>query len=100
VPVFSAGNTGPGDASSVSPANNPEAFAVGATDNADQIWGESARGPSACGESETDYPEMVTPGVDIRTTDLYSTYQTTSGTSLAAPTSPGHWPCYGAHSPI
>ena len=85
VPVFSAGNTGPGDATSVSPANYPEAFAVGATDNVDQIWVDSARGPSACGELATFYPEMVAPGVEIRTTDRYGTYQTTSGTSLAAP---------------
>ena len=85
VPVFSAGNTGPGDATSVSPANNPEAFAVGATDNVDQSYVESARGPSACGELSTIYPEMVAPGVDIRTTGLYGTYLTDSGTSLAAP---------------
>ena len=85
VPVFSAGNTGPGDATSVSPANNPEALAVGATDALDQIWLGSARGPSACGELATLYPEMVAPGVDVRTTDLYGTYQTTSGTSLSAP---------------
>ena len=76
VPVFSAGNTGPGDATSVSPANNPEAFAVGATGNVDQIWIDSARGPSACGELATFYPEMVAPGVDIRTTERYGLYQT------------------------
>jgi uncharacterized repeat protein (TIGR01451 family) len=85
VPVFAAGNSGPGDATSVSPANNPEAFAVGATDNADQIYVESAHGPSACGEPATIYPEMVAPGVDIRAADRYATYQTASGTSLAAP---------------
>jgi uncharacterized repeat protein (TIGR01451 family) len=85
VPVFSAGNTGPGDATSVSPANNPEAFAVGATDNADQVWVYSAHGPSACGEPETLYPEMVAPGVDILTAGLYGTYRTVSGTSLSAP---------------
>ena len=85
VPVFAGGSTGPGDATSVSPANNPEAFAVGATDNDDQIYVESARGPSACGEPATIYPEMVAPGVDIRTADRYATYQTVSGTSVAAP---------------
>jgi len=89
VPIFSAGNTGPGDATSVSPANNPEAFATGATDALDQIWSGSARGPSACGELETLYPEMVAPGVEIRTTDLYGTYQTATGTSLAAPHTAG-----------
>ena len=85
VPIFSAGNSGPGDATSVSPANNPEAFAIGATDALDLIWSGSARGPSACGEMETLFPEMVAPGVAIRTTDLYGTYQTATGTSLAAP---------------
>ncbi len=85
VPVFVAGNSGPGDATSVSPANNPEAFAVGATDDLDLIWPGSARGPSACGELETLYPELSAPGVEIRTTDLYGTYQTSSGTSLSAP---------------
>jgi uncharacterized repeat protein (TIGR01451 family) len=85
VPVFAAGNSGPAEASSVSPGNNPEAFAAGATDDLDVIWSDSARGPSACGEAETLYPEMVAPGVAVRTTDRYGTYQTATGTSLAAP---------------
>ncbi|MFN2227758.1 MAG: S8 family serine peptidase [Anaerolineae bacterium] len=85
LPVFSAGNSGPGDATSVSPANNPEGFAVGATDALDQIWSGSARGPSACGELATLYPEMVAPGVEVRTAGLYGTYQTATGTSLSAP---------------
>ena len=85
VPVFAAGNSGPAEATSVSPANNPEAFATGATGDLDLIWSGSARGPSACGEAETLYPEMVAPGVAIRTTDRYGTYQTATGTSLAAP---------------
>ena len=85
VPVFAAGNYGPGGATSVSPANYPEAFAVGATDNNDLIYSGSSRGPSACGESQTIYPEIVAPGVDIRTTDLYGQYLQASGTSLSAP---------------
>ncbi len=85
VAIFSAGNSGPNEATSVSPANNPEGFAAGATDELDQIYLYSARGPSACGELETLYPEMVAPGVAVRTADLYGTYQTANGTSLAAP---------------
>jgi uncharacterized repeat protein (TIGR01451 family) len=85
VTVFSAGNTGPGDATSVSPANNPEALAVGATDKSDQIYVDSARGPSACGEPATIFPEVVAPGVDIRTADRFATYQTVTGTSMSAP---------------
>jgi len=85
VPVFSAGNTGPADATSVSPANNPEALAVGATDKSDLIYAGSARGPSSCGESATIFPEVVAPGVDIRTAGRFATYQTVTGTSMAAP---------------
>ncbi len=85
VPIFSAGNSGPNEATSASPANNPEGFAAGATDELDQIYLYSARGPSACGELETLYPEIVAPGVAVRTADLYGTYQTATGTSFAAP---------------
>lgn len=85
VPIFSAGNTGPNDTTSVSPANNPEALAVGATDKSDQIYAGSARGPSACGEPAIIFPEVVAPGVDIRTAGRFGTYQTVTGTSMAAP---------------
>ena len=85
VPVFAAGNFGPGSSSSVSPANYPESLAVGAVNNSDQIYSGSSRGPSHCGESSTSYPEIVAPGVNIRTAGRYGTYQSMSGTSLAAP---------------
>jgi hypothetical protein len=85
LPVFSAGNAGPGSSTSVSPANYPEAFAVGAVDNFDQIYPLSSRGPSACGEPVTTFPELVAPGVNILSSDLYGTYFASSGTSLAAP---------------
>ena len=85
LPVFAAGNYGPGAGTSVSPANYPEAFAVGATDNADAISGYSGHGPSSCGEAATIYPELVAPGVNIQTTDLYGMYVRGSGTSMSAP---------------
>ena len=85
VPVFAAGNFGPDPATGASPANNPAAFAVGATDSSDQIYVYSSGGPSACGETQTIYPEIVAPGVNIRTTDLYGIYSAATGTSLAAP---------------
>jgi hypothetical protein len=85
LPVFAAGNFGPNPSTSVSPANYPESFAVGATDNNDQLYSGSSRGPSACGENQTIYPELVAPGVNITTTDLYGLYYAASGTSLAAP---------------
>ncbi len=85
LPIFSAGNSGPEVGSSRSPANNPEAFPVGAVDNNDQIYWESARGPSACESDLEVYPALVAPGVEVRTADLYGTYQNASGTSLSAP---------------
>ncbi|TAK64142.1 S8 family serine peptidase [Methylobacter sp.] len=85
VPVFAAGNYGPGGSTSVSPANYPEAFAVGATNNLDQLIAYSGKGPSACGEASTVYPELVAPGINISTTDLFGFYTSQSGTSVAAP---------------
>ena len=85
LPVFSAGNFGPNDGTSVSPANYPEAFAVGAVTNEDVILGLSSRGPSLCAEDETIYPEITAPGFDIFTSDLFGFYTTATGTSMAAP---------------
>jgi len=85
LPVFAAGNSGPNAGTSISPSNNPSAFAIGGIDNSGQIYTDSSRGPSSCGEPQTIFPEMVAPGVNIHTTDLYGFYTNASGTSLAAP---------------
>jgi subtilisin family serine protease len=85
LPVFAAGNGGPGAGSSYSPANNPSALAVGATDNVDAIYAYSSRGPSSCGEATTIFPEIVAAGVAIHTADLATSYTDATGTSLAAP---------------
>jgi subtilisin family serine protease len=68
---------------STSPGNNPGAFPVGATDENDVIAYFSARGPSAYDGSY--YPALTAPGAAIRSTDLYNTYVSFSGTSFAAP---------------
>ena len=87
--VFSAGNTGPADASSVSPANNPGSLAVGATDQLGYVAGLSARGPSACDGGI--YPQLSAPGIGVRTADrtfggiFPDSYTAVSGTSFAAP---------------
>lgn len=87
--VFSAGNQGPYPATSVSPANYPQSFAVGSMDEFLFIADSSSRGPSAC--SGAFYPELVAPGVNIRTADLTfggafpDSYAAVSGTSFAAP---------------
>ncbi len=83
MPVFAAGNLGPNADTSTSPGNNPEAFSVGAVDGGDTIAPFSSRGPSACNSSF--FPEVVAPGVNIRSSDKQGGYSTLSGTSLAAP---------------
>ena len=85
LPVFAAGNSGPTLATSISPANNPSALAVGATDNNDAILAGSSRGPTACGQSSKSYPDLTAPGWNIRTSGLSGGYMVNSGTSLAAP---------------
>ena len=87
LPVFAAGNYGPLPGSSRSPANNPEAFAVGATDDADVLYPYSSRGPSPCGQPV--YPQLAAPGVGVHTTDLYGLYADATGTSVAAPHAAG-----------
>jgi subtilisin family serine protease len=81
--VFAGGNSGPNLFTSISPANNPGAFAVGSVSQSLDIAFTSSRGPSACGDDI--YPEVVAPGVSIRTADLFNLYMTGSGTSFAAP---------------
>ena len=89
LPVFAAGNYGPNASTSVSPANYPEALAVGAATNSDAIYQYSSRGPSGCGEDPNTFPEVVAPGVGIRSTDLLGTYATATGTSMSAPHAAG-----------
>jgi len=85
-PVFAAGNFGPYPSTSASPANNPSAFAVGAVDNADGIYEGSSRGPTTCGTGTPRvFPDVVAPGVDVLTADLFGGYIRGTGTSLAAP---------------
>lgn len=89
-PVFAAGNFGPGSNTSPSPANNPAAFAVGATEADGTIYSGSSQGPTSCGLTEpATYPAVVAPGVNIYTADLYGGYYMTTGTSLAAPHAAG-----------
>ncbi|RMG00460.1 MAG: choice-of-anchor D domain-containing protein [Nitrospirae bacterium] len=87
--VFSAGNSGPSGNTDLSPGNNTNGYAVGAVDPSMTIANFSSRGPSACDGSI--FPEVVAPGVNIRsayltTGGLFSdSYAFGSGTSFAAP---------------
>jgi hypothetical protein len=83
VSVFAAGNGGPTAGTVLSPANLPEAFAVGGTDDSDALYPYSSRGPSSC--AGTTAPKLAAPAVSVRTTDLYGGYVWDTGTSVAAP---------------
>ncbi|HEY3089422.1 MAG TPA: S8 family serine peptidase [Jatrophihabitantaceae bacterium] len=83
LPVFAAGNYGPTPGTVLSPANLPEAFAVGGTDNADAIYPYSSRGPSSCAGATA--PALAAPATSVRTSDLYGGYVSETGTSMAAP---------------
>lgn len=84
--VFAAGNGGPNENSSVSPANNSGALAVGALDGSGQPALFSSRGVSAC--DARPYPDVLAPGELLRTTDLsaggIATTTAGTGTSYAA----------------
>lgn len=85
-PVFAAGNHGPASPSDTSPANNPGALAVGAVTNGGAVLTQSGRGPTTCGRAApATFPDLVAPGSNIYTSDLFGLYYTPSGTSLAAP---------------
>jgi bacillopeptidase F len=86
--VFSGGNAGPLASTSLSPGNNIDSLAVGAVDDGSNVAGFSSRGPSACGGDI--YPDVVAPGVNIKTSDLtFGIFPDSdiivSGTSFAAP---------------
>lgn len=88
ITIFAAGNYGPNQYTSTSPANSPVSVSTGAIDYAGAAAGFSSRGPSACGGSV--FPLIAAPGVDIRTADLTyggavpRSYSVVSGTSFAA----------------
>ncbi len=90
IPVFAAGNYGPGGETSASPGNNPSAIAVGDTDNSDQIDPFSSRGTTTCGRAGASlFPALVAPGMTINTTDLAHRYAAVTGTSFSAPSVSG-----------
>ncbi|MBM7554140.1 bacillopeptidase F [Thalassobacillus pellis] len=84
VPVFSAGNDGPGDGTIAAPSNYPESIAVGATDASDGLASFSSRGPSPYnGEIK---PDISAPGVNIRSSVPGGGYEGGwNGTSMAGP---------------
>jgi subtilisin family serine protease len=86
--IFSAGNEGPNPSSLRNPASRASSplnsFAVGAVDINKNIADFSSRGPGGCGFNAIK-PELVAPGVSVRSAAKGGGYKTMSGTSMAAP---------------
>jgi len=88
VTIFAAGNEGPDPMTLRSPADRAttptNTLAVGAVDNSKLIAGFSSRGPSSCDQAQIK-PEVVAPGVWVRSCQKGGGYSYMSGTSMAAP---------------
>jgi subtilisin family serine protease len=91
VVVFAAGNEGPGSSTLRQPADRGDSylgcFAVGAVDALAPFAGASpfsSRGPVSCNAAVIK-PEIVAPGVSVRSCARGGGYRLLSGTSMAAP---------------
>jgi len=89
LPVFAAGNDGPGPQTIGSPGSFIETLAVGATDINDLVAGFSSRGPVFWDGVEIVKPDISAPGAAIYSTWPLNLdpdgYHTISGTSMATP---------------
>jgi subtilisin family serine protease len=83
--VVSAGNDGPA-CSTVqhAPAIYEAGFTVGAINHSDEAAGFSSRGPVTVDDSQRAKPDIVAPGVDIRSS-VPGGYASVPGTSMAGP---------------
>src|SRR5262249_50997108 len=84
----SAGNSGPScSTGSDPPAPYPSAFSTGAVDSANSLAAFSSRGPVTSDGSNRMKPDVVAPGVSVRSAVNTSdtAYSVFSGTSMAGP---------------
>lgn len=84
-PVFAAGNSGPGAKTVGLPGGCPAALTVGASDADDKIADFSSRGPAVWKTGSFPKPDIVAPGVKIKSSMPGGKYAELSGTSMATP---------------
>jgi subtilisin family serine protease len=88
IPVFSAGNAGPGCSTLGSPGSYDNTFGTGGTDNADNNYTYTSRGPgSGTGVFPVQKPDISAPaeGVPSSVAGSDTAYANYSGTSMASP---------------
>lgn len=85
LPVFSAGNAGPGDRTITPPHEHPSVIAIGATQENGLITSFSSRGPGTFRGQDTQKPDITAPGANIYSSLPGGKFGTMSGTSMAAP---------------
>jgi subtilisin family serine protease len=88
VPVFAAGNSGPGcdTIGDVGPpAEYPQAYTVGASTMTNALATFSSRGPAHPGSQTLVKPNIVAPGDFVRSSLPGNLYGVLSGTSMATP---------------
>ena len=82
LPVFAAGNDGPGTGTISNPSNYPENIAVAAVNSSNSIAFFSSRGPGP-------YPDIIKPDISAPGVNILSSvpggYESWQGTSMAAP---------------
>ncbi len=86
--VVSAGNAGPSCGSVEDPpAIYDAAYSVGATDSSDSLASFSSRGPASNNQDNPNLlkPDIVAPGVNVRSCVPGGGYQSWQGTSMAGP---------------
>ena len=84
IPIFSAGNSGPGSGTIGSPSDYCNAMSIGGTNSSDGMYNDSSRGPGAFPDC-TDKPDVSAPGQGVRSSVPTNSYATFNGTSMASP---------------
>jgi len=83
--VVAAGNLGPGPSTITSPGCARLGICVGSTNKNDIIASSSSRGPVEWNGDYMEKPDVVAPGVSIKSTKNKGGYEVYSGTSMSTP---------------